>query len=170
MQKLFALVVALGALCVAAPARAQPNYPGVVKDHLGAVRKPPCKVCHQDGITGLGTVQTSFGIKMFSYGLRAYDEDSVRNALDLMALNKVVSAERRKDPIDVDVLRAGGDPNDDVPIYIIEDPKYGCGGATIAAHDRAGSATFVAFGLALLLARRRRRARAPIAQTSARSS
>ena len=156
MNKRLLFTISSVTLLIVEPAFAQPNYPEVVKDYLGAVRKPACKVCHEDGITGLGTVTTRFGINMLSYTLQAYDEGSVRRALDAMrAFNKISSD--RKSPTDIEVLKAGGDPNDTVPVYIVADPEYGCGGASFVGRRRAHWPGWIAVVLALALARRRRR-------------
>jgi hypothetical protein len=158
MKKVFTAILSSAALFALTPAHAQPNYPGVVQDYLHAVRKPPCKVCHIDGVTGFGTAGTPFAQNMKTYLMRAYDEESVRVALHSMELYEKDSSNERRKPIDVDVLRRGGDPNDPNPVYIIDDPQYGCGGATMAGNVRTSlpGALFVG-GLALLALRRRRR-------------
>ena len=134
MQRPFVLAVVAAALLVAASAGAQPAYPGVVKDHLGAIRKPACRVCHGNGITGLGTVNTYFGINLVKFGGTANDDASIRQALDKFRELKTDSTKFRGTP-DVDVLKAGGDPNDVVPVPLIEEPQYGCGATFTGRRD-----------------------------------
>lgn len=170
MQKSFTAALFVAAMFVIAPARAQPPFPGIIQDYLGAVRKPPCKICHADGITGFGTVTTSFGLYMLKQGVRAYDEDSLRSALFALTLYGNRSDLDRKTPDDAEVLRRGGDPNDLNPIYVIEDPQYGCGGATIAARGRRSSTAGAPFALGVALWFMRRLRTAPTARGCRRRS
>ena len=155
MQKLLAAALVASALFVGSSARAQPNYPAVIQDYLQAVRKPPCKICHADGVTGFGTVTTDFAKNMLTADIKPYNEDSVREALRSLDLSNKISNKYRKDPKDVEVLRRGGDPNDENPIYLIEDPQYGCGGATFAARSSVAWPASLLVVLGLALARRR---------------
>ncbi len=161
-----AFAFATMAFALARPAFAQPNYPAVVREHLAAARKPPCKVCHANGVTGFGTVTTPFGVEMIGKGARAFNEDSVRNALDTLTLYPTDSSHLRDmKPNDIEVLRRGGDPNDASPIYLIEEPPYGCGGASFggarsSTSGMGSNVTLTIFALlaAVVVARRRARA------------
>jgi hypothetical protein len=166
MKKLLTGIVTTFALLASVPASAQPNYPSVVQDSLQAVRKPPCKVCHGGGITGFGTVDTHFGLQMMRNGMKSFDEQSVRDALYTFSLYASVQSLKRDDKTldDLEVLRRGGDPNEETPVYFLEAPEYGCGGATFTGHTpRALPVPIVAIvaSLAALVYRRRRRAPGP---------
>jgi hypothetical protein len=97
---------------------------------------------------------------MLTVGVRAFDEQSVRAGLDTSATFKTISNKARKAPTDIEVLRLGGDPNEEAPVYYVADPEYGCGGATIAGRVRTSlPGVLLVGGLALLVLRRRRSAR-----------
>lgn len=127
-----AFVVALGAPSVA---HATPSFPGAIQAHLGGSAAPPCRVCHVDGVTGFGTVNTPFGKNMRARGLVAYDEPTLTAALDAMGKEGIDSSGGRGTP-DVDVLREGLDPNRANPYDTAAPAQYGCA-ARFARSDAA---------------------------------
>lgn len=154
-----ALVAAFVAVFAAAPrdASATPNFPAAIKTKLGAVESPDCSVCHVDGRTGRGTVNTAFGSSMRQRGLVAYDEGSLERALAAMEADRVDSD--GDGTIDVDALRDGLDPN---PVSAFEDPtipRYGCIGRVAPVGPPAGSTLAVVLAALVMLAVRRRAGR-----------
>lgn len=151
----FALVAAL-----AAPARATPNFPPAIQQHLGLSAPPPCAICHQDGKTGTGTVTTPFGVSMRSHGLVPNDTSTLTKALDALEAEKVDS-DGDGTP-DIEELQAGSDPNTAGGGSINGPPvAYGCGASARIAPEGPLDAV-AAFGsalavLGLVLARRRTR-------------
>jgi hypothetical protein len=163
LASLFAFAVA------AAPreAHATPNFPPAVQAYVKAADAPPCQTCHV-GPQQRGTVVTPFGTNMRARGLVAFDEGSLKKALDQMVADKVDSD--GDGDTDIDALAAGRSPN--VP----QDggvsgggsgaspltPQYGCG-AHVASHVDAsgagGGAGTIGLALSLALAFGARRAR-----------
>jgi len=154
MRKVLAASLALTTVLAAAPSRAQPNFPAIVQEYIGAVRKPPCRVCHANGQTGFGTVTTTFGVYMLRQGARAYDIDGLYKALESLVEFGNKSDKDRKET-DLEVLKRGGDPNELNPVYPITEPEYGCGGATFAARSSVTWPASLLVVLGLALARRR---------------
>jgi len=112
-------------LLAASPARATPNFPPAIQQHLGLAAPPPCRTCHVTGEQGgKGTVNTLFGAKMRSRGLVEFDEASLRTALD--ALRAEGSDVDQDGVSDIQELIAGTDPNNP-PGGDSETPSYGCG-------------------------------------------
>jgi len=162
-RRSFRTFVKLGALAstllVASPALATPTFPDVAAQHLGLVTAPSCTLCHV-GQTARGTVNTPFGTTMRSRGLVAYDEASLRRALDALAAEKKDSD--GDGTSDIDELRTGGDPNAGASGPGGEDviaPEYGCGVSAGRRVRDASSNGFVvaSIGIAVVLARGRRR-------------
>jgi len=163
-MKTLAIIGALGfATLFAAEARATPNFPPEIHARLGLTADPACAICHQGGITGLGTVTTPFGKAMRARGLVPFDIGTLDAALDKMAADKVDSI--GDGTPDIDDLKAGRDPNvpdtdagTTVPVDAAVVPAYGCG-----AHVAPGSdvdpwaAALGALVAAALVASRRRR-------------
>lgn len=168
MPPRLACLVALAAL----PAAASSEYPIAVQMHLSLMRAPPqsCALCHTNGITGSGTVNTPFGRAMRMQGLTgAGNTAALIAALD--ALDTAGTDSDNDGVSDVNELRAGTNPN--VPnanpdggmggggggtgggaggggdLVEIPPPAFGCG-AQVTPGLLAGAAL-------VLLARRRRR-------------
>ncbi|HEY3357328.1 MAG TPA: hypothetical protein VGQ83_29025 [Polyangia bacterium] len=141
-----ALVALVLVAAAAGPAAATPNLPAALTAHLQAPVEPHCRVCHEGGVTGRGTVTTPFGLAMMARGLVAYDEGSLTTALDRMATDAVDS--NHNGVTDIDELKAGTDPNAgaapaDVPVY----------GCAVSSRAPAGGLVLVLV-LVLALARR----------------
>lgn len=152
-------VAALSALLGARTAGATPNYPPEIKTHLMLVSQPPCAVCHQNGVTGLGTVTTPFGTSMRARGLQANNTGSLDTALD--ALSAEGTDSDGDGTGDIAELVAGSDPNTAGGSNASAlTPTYGCGGSDLSApaNPSAVAGTLGALGLfgLTILARRRR--------------
>lgn len=157
------LLVALAAL----PAFATAEFPGAVQAHLSLAAPPPqsCGLCHTNGITGAGTVNTPIGRALRMNGLVANDTASLIAALDAL---EATGTDGDADGVgDVAELRAGTNPNvaEASPDggtgggtgggaggggggEALPPPKFGCGGTVVPG---------LAVAAALALLRRRRR-------------
>jgi hypothetical protein len=144
-----------------ASALAVPRYPGEITDyfapHLGYT--PPCRLCHIDGITGSGSVETPFGISMLAHGLTS-DRSTLTPALDALKAGNVDSD---GDGVsDIDELLADTDPNTSAEVSLSSSgPVYGCAiaparGAPRSPDPASVAALFVAVFAALAVSRRRR--------------
>ncbi len=152
-------VAAVSALLGARTAGATPNFPGAIKSHLTLASQPPCAVCHQNGVTGLGTVTTPFGTSMRARGLQANDTGSLNTALD--ALSAEGTDSDGDGTGDIAELVAGTDPNTAGGSNgSTLTPVYGCGGNDLSApaNPSVVAGTLGAFGLfgLTIFARRRR--------------
>jgi hypothetical protein len=154
----------------ALPAFATAEFPGAIQTHLslGAPPAQSCSLCHTNGITGAGTVNTPIGRALRMQGMVASDTASLIVALDAL---EAAGTDSDMDGVgDVAELRAGTNPNvAEAPAdggmgggagggaggggggepEVIPPPKFGCGGAVAP-----GLAVVAALGL---LQRRRRR-------------
>jgi MYXO-CTERM domain-containing protein len=115
---------------------------------------PPCRLCHIQGTTGSGTLQTPFAVSMLARGLTGEDT-SVCAAL--AAMGNVDSDGDGKS--DLSELENDTDPNTraNVQLSVEPTPSYGC--SVASSSPRAGwPALALAVGALLLpLGRRRRR-------------
>jgi hypothetical protein len=140
--------------CIVAawPAAASTSYLVVVQRHLalGAPPRQSCALCHTNGVTGVGTVNTPIGKALRARGLVSGNDGSLTAALDALAKDGVDSD---GDGVpDVEELKAGTDPNvagTDTGASPAT-PKYGCG-AEVAPGLEA-----LALGVWLVFSRRRR--------------
>ncbi len=122
----------LGLLGRPAPARAVARFQGEIIDYfkndyspsVNLDYTPPCRLCHIDGTTGSGSVQTPFGISMLAHGLTS-DRNSLTPALRALDTDGVDS-DGDGTP-DISELSSGSDPNtiSDAPLSST-DPSYGC--------------------------------------------
>jgi len=149
-------------LLASAPVWASAQFPTTIKTKYSLAAEPPCAICHTNGITGIGTVNTPFGTAMRMHGLVAGSDASLNTALDAMAAAGVDSD--GDGVTDVDELKAGTDPNVAPPSTdggmgggtgggggtVVGPPKYGCGATVVP------ELLFLA-GLVPLLRRRSRR-------------
>lgn len=147
----------VAAVLVPEPASATPNFPGAIQTELMATGSPECAVCHQDGRTGRGTVNTPFGSAMRARGLVAYEAPSLVAALAAMRADRVDSD--GDGTLDVDTLKEGGNPNGGASEAEVEGitPTYGCVGQVAPARSESIlPALALSFVLFLVLAVRRR--------------
>ena len=143
---------------VSSIATATPNFPGEIKNHLSLSYQPSCATCHLNGVTGLGTVTTPFGISMRNRGLAANDTGSLDTALD--ALSAEMTDSDGDGTGDIAELMAQTDPNvAGGSAGSALTPKYGCGGGDLIYPARpsaiAGIAAALGLGGLVVLARRR---------------
>jgi hypothetical protein len=116
---------------------------------------PPCRLCHIQGTTGAGSVQTPFGISMLARGL-TQDESTLIPALTAMDTQKVDSDGDGVD--DITEILEDRDPNTPLPASLSSGaPTYGCG--TAGTVCTRGWPLFAAAAGLLLAIRRRSRAR-----------
>lgn len=159
-------LLAVCAVLAAAPALASSTFPVALRGHLSlAGAPPPCALCHTNGITGPGTVNTPFGRALRMRGAVGLDEARLRTALDTMRTD-AVDSDGDGAP-DIVELESGTDPN--VPDgdggtgqdggagggggdEVFPPPRYGCGASAVPGLWVLGSVVAL-----LSLARRRRR-------------
>ncbi|MEN9800564.1 MAG: hypothetical protein RL653_4261 [Pseudomonadota bacterium] len=152
------------ALLGALQAHASASFPSVAKDHLSLAQPPPCALCHTNGITGMGTVNTPVGSALRAEGLQAGSDTSLTSALD--ALLSAGTDSDGDGTGDIAELKAGRNPNvadgntadGGTPATdggsstgTTPPPKFGCG-----ANAAPGAGGLLALGaLAHWLSRRR---------------
>ncbi len=147
-----------GIALFAGVASASANYPETVKTHLGLKSAPQCTLCHADGKTGIGTVNTPFGKTARGDHLVSGDTSKLTEVLDQM---KTDATDSDDDGIgDIEELIAGTDPNLVGGGVVAEKPEltYGC--AATLSPGRPAPSSGAALGLTLVAAfawaRRRR--------------
>ena len=149
---------------IAAPAWATDMFPAAIQNKYMLGDLPPelCALCHTNGITGSGTVNTPFGRALRMNGLLPNDTASLNAALDALA---AASIDSDGDGVtDVAELMAGTSPNvanmmgtdggaggGGGSVVVIPPVKFGCGGAVVP------EALFLASLIPLLRSRRRKR-------------
>ncbi len=148
-----ALGAALTLVLRAAPAGAKPQFPGEISSKYNLAYVPPCSLCHIQGTTGNGTIQTPFGVSMAAHGMSG-DRSSLIPALDALDTDKVDSD---GDGVpDIDELKADTDPNTPADVTLSAEPPttYGCAISPGAGHSGRPLALFAAAALLLRLRRR----------------
>ena len=152
----FAATVGVIAMAVGSPAAAVSRFPPNMSSHLSLGYDPPCRVCHIQGTTGSGSVETPFGVSMHAHGLTS-DRSTLNPALDALAAANVDSD---GDGVpDIDELVADTDPNTPVDVPLSSsDPSYGCATAPAPTTARAADLPLLValLGASVLLRRRRR--------------
>lgn len=144
-MRLSSLPLALVLLFAPRAANATPGFPDVIAEHLQLASAPSCALCHA-GTQARGTVTTPFGVTIRSRGAQAYDDDSLRTALDALAAEgKDSDADGTPD---IEELKAGTDPNGTGEAVV---PEYGCASAPATSHDAFPA--FAPVALAALAAR-----------------
>jgi hypothetical protein len=141
-----------GAVFLAGTAFASPPFPPEIRTHLSLSQTPDCSLCHVNGQTGFGTVNTPFGKSMRARGLLAGSIASLDTALDALAAERTDS-DGDGTP-DIDELKAGTDPNV-AGGGSFPPPTYGC--FTITGQPRSPLGIVPVLLAALLLRMRSRR-------------
>jgi hypothetical protein len=156
LQMRMPLLLTAAVLSLSTTAQAIPPYPGDLQSALSLSAAPQCAICHQGGVTGLGTVTTPFGVSMRKYGLTD-DASTFPGALMEMEVNKVDSVGRGYS--DVQALKMGVDPNlvpaNAVPTTPLP-ATYGCDAQLAPGRVRSPWLWCLALGVALVLRRRTR--------------
>ena len=101
----------MAALLTASAVFASDYYPSTIqaKYSLGSPPAQSCSLCHSNGITGSGTVNTPIGKALRARGLVSNNDASLKTALDKLATDAVDSD---GDTVtDVAELMAGTNPN-----------------------------------------------------------
>lgn len=157
MRHATSIAFVAASIALAAPAHASPRYPADLESDLALSYQPPCSLCHLNGVTGYGTVNTPFGKNMRARGLVAEDPAALSAALMKLEADKVDSD--GDTVLDVDELALGTDPNTPdkgaAPSQIGPSIAYGCGARV--APGEGGSpfgAIAIAAAIAVIAARR----------------
>ena len=115
----------------AVPALASASYPADIQTDLTLSGPPPqsCALCHSNGITGMGTVNTPFGRSARAHGLVAQDDAKLKSVLAAM---KADGTDSDGDGVpDIAELIAGTDPNVNGNAELAEPLRYGCGAQAV---------------------------------------
>jgi hypothetical protein len=134
-------------LLVASPAFATDTFPATIQAKYGTADLHPelCALCHTNGITGSGTVNTPFGRAMRMHGLMPNDVASLQAALDALAMEAVDSD--GDGATDVAELMAntspnvrnammgggpgGGEGGGGGSTIVVPPPRFGCGAEVV---------------------------------------
>ena len=116
MTRLRTLTLPLSAILLlgvglAAPAWASSSYPTDIQGDLSLSAPPPesCALCHTNGVTGAGTVNTPFGKSARGLGLVAQNPSKLAQVLTAM---QTAGTDSDGDGVsDIAELKAGTDPN-----------------------------------------------------------
>jgi MYXO-CTERM domain-containing protein len=138
-------------MTAASPARAVPEFPTDIRSDLSLTYDPPCRLCHIQGTTGAGSVQTPFGLSMLTHGLTE-DQSALSSALAALRADDVDSD---GDGVpDISELVADTDPNTPVDAPLSQQgPTYGC---NTSATNGSSLAVSLALALAIMAALLRR--------------
>lgn len=155
-----AAAIALTTSLVSFDASATPTFPEFIKATIGASAVPECAICHVNGVTGSGTVNTAFGKTMRARGLLPNNEGTLKTALEAITAEKKDS--NGDGMTDIDALKAGKDPNGTVAADggsgnpdTPETIQYGC--ARVAPKAPEGGTLALVIAIGALLVRRRAR-------------
>jgi hypothetical protein len=155
-RRLLPLTLLVAAVVVSAdPARATPEFPGIVVQTLGLpgiTIDPPngCTLCHTTDSGGASL--RPFGLLVQQDGAQPYEDATLEAALGEIAQSQ---------PGLIADIKAGSDPNEDPSVNALPTPSYGCVQAAGASPiTRNGLSLAVGAILALGVIRRRRRPRA----------
>ena len=146
------------AVAFAPQAEAKSEFVDVIATHLGLRYQPPCRLCHIQGTTGAGTIQTPFGTSILAHGLTS-GEGTVGPALDALAMDGTDSDGDGRS--DIAELSADQDPNTAVDVPLGPGgPTYGCRLAPGSSSEGKPALAGVLGALVALVLVRRRRGRA----------
>jgi len=158
LRPLLPLLLTGGVLTVAAPraATAKSEFVDVIAAHMGLRYQPPCRLCHIQGTTGPGTLQTAFALSMLAHGLNGA-QATVTSALDALAADATDSD--GDGASDFQELAGDRDPNTAVDAPLGPGgPNYGCAVAPDRPRGRElGAAALLGIVAATLLIRNRAR-------------
>ena len=129
-------------------ASASSSYPAEIQSQLALSYTPVCAICHENGVTGYGTVTTPFGEAMRAVGLVCCSIPSLDGAL--------AALEAENSPY-ITYLKQGLDPNNP-GAGTVPPPSYGCFSVTGQAPSAGASGT-VFLAVTALFLRRSRKAR-----------
>ncbi len=99
------------ALASSLTASASSLYPTTVKTKLGLADFPDCSLCHLNGITGTGTVNTPFGKSMRTIGGAQGGSQTAKIEAALATLEAMGTDSDGDGTPDIAELKAGRDPN-----------------------------------------------------------
>ena len=131
------------------PARATPEFPGIVVQTLGLPAitiDPPngCTLCHASDSGG--TALRPFGLLVQQDGAQPYEDATLEAALGQIAQDQ---------PELIADIKAGHDPNDDPSVNALPTPQYGCSSSGGRRSTGWGAASFAVASLVALRRRRR---------------
>ncbi|MFO0597969.1 MAG: thrombospondin type 3 repeat-containing protein [Myxococcaceae bacterium] len=124
-------VLFFASVLTATTALASADYPGFIQTKYSLALPVPqsCSLCHTNGVTGTGTVNTLLGTALRGKGMTSGNTNSVGAALDAL---EAASSDVDGDGVtDVDELKAGTNPN--VAESATGGGAGGGGGTTVAA-------------------------------------